>query len=87
MITLPDEEANPSLDPAFKKLLFGDVKTMGLTSVYHRETDDLLNEMEHESRAIHNSVCTTDACIKRQWPDLAAITTEVEYGLVSLNNI
>jgi len=29
VITFPDEEANPSLDPAFKKLLFGDVKTIG----------------------------------------------------------
>jgi len=56
VITLPDEEANPSLDPAFKKLLFGKVKTIGRTSDYHRESDDLLNEMEHGSRAIHYSV-------------------------------
>ena len=37
----------------------GDVKTIGLTSDYHRESDDLLNEMEHGSRAIHNSVQQT----------------------------
>ena len=56
VISLHDVEASPSLDPAFKKLLFGYVKTIGLTSNYHRESDDLLNEMVNGSRAIHNSV-------------------------------